>query len=108
MDRIRESAIGVVVLCFVLLGAPSHAQAQGTAARVDALQVQLDQALATIAQLKGELKGKRDTLLQLLARAGITLTEDEAARVQACDDPALLDRWVGNVLGAKTAGDVLS
>ena len=59
-------------------------------------------------RLEGELKGKRDTLLRLLARAGITLTEDEAARVKACEDPALLDRWVDNVLGAKTASDVLS
>ena len=59
-------------------------------------------------ELKGRLEGKRDTLLRLLARAGITLTDDEAARVQACDDPALLDRWVDNVLGAKTARDVLS
>lgn len=59
-------------------------------------------------ELKGKLEGKRDTLLRLLARAEITLTEDEAARVKACDDPALLDRWVDNVLGAKTASDVLS
>jgi hypothetical protein len=59
-------------------------------------------------ELKGRLEGKRDVLLRLLARAGITLTEDEAARVKACDDPALLDRWVDNVLGAKTASDVLS
>jgi hypothetical protein len=59
-------------------------------------------------ELKGRLEGKRDTLLRLLARAGITLTEDQAARVQACDDPVLLDRWVDNVLGAKTASDVLS
>jgi hypothetical protein len=57
---------------------------------------------------EGELKGKRDTLLRLLAHAGITLTEDEVARVKACDDPTLLDRWVENVLGAKTASDVLS
>jgi hypothetical protein len=59
-------------------------------------------------RLEGELKGKRETLLRLLARSGITLTEDQAARVRACDDPALLDRWVDNVLGAKTASDVLS
>jgi predicted transposase YdaD len=59
-------------------------------------------------KLEGKLEGKRDTLLRLLARAGITLTEDEAARIQGCDDPALLDRWVDNVLGAKTASDVLS
>ncbi|WP_437332600.1 hypothetical protein [Sorangium sp. So ce394] len=57
---------------------------------------------------EGELKGKRDTLLRLLARAGIVLTENERARVQACTDMAILDRWLDNVLGAKTAAEVLS
>ncbi|WP_437672685.1 hypothetical protein [Sorangium sp. So ce131] len=57
---------------------------------------------------EGELKGKSDTLLRLLARAGISLTEDESARIQACKDIATLDRWIDNVLGAKTAAEVLS
>ncbi|AGP38392.1 Yae1 family protein [Sorangium cellulosum] len=57
---------------------------------------------------EGELKGKRDTLLRLLARAGIVPTEDESARIQACTDIAILDRWIDNVLGAKTAAEVLS
>ncbi|WP_437574216.1 hypothetical protein [Sorangium sp. So ce887] len=57
---------------------------------------------------EGKLEGKRDTLLRLLARAGIVLTENESARIQACTDIATLDRWIDNVLGAKTATDVLS
>jgi hypothetical protein len=57
---------------------------------------------------EGELKGKRDALLRLFARAGIALTDDERARVEGCTDPAVLDRWVDNVLCAKTAADVLS
>jgi hypothetical protein len=57
---------------------------------------------------EGEVKGKRDTLLRLLARAGIALTENESARIQACSDIATLDRWVDNVLVAKTATEVLS
>ncbi|WP_437622357.1 hypothetical protein [Sorangium sp. So ce1151] len=57
---------------------------------------------------EGELKGKRDTLLRLLAQAGIALTDDDRDRIQTCSDPAILDRWVGNVLGAKSASDVLS
>jgi hypothetical protein len=56
---------------------------------------------------EGELKGKRDALLRLLTRAGIALTENERGRIQGCADPAVLDRWVDNVLGAKTAADVL-
>ncbi|WP_438043497.1 hypothetical protein [Sorangium sp. So ce128] len=59
-------------------------------------------------KLEGLREGKRDTLLRLLARAGIVLTESESARVQACTDIATLDRWIDNVLGAKTATDVLS
>ncbi|WP_437726398.1 hypothetical protein [Sorangium sp. So ce861] len=57
---------------------------------------------------EGELKGERDTLLRLLARAGMVLTEDESACIQACTDIATLDRWIDNVLGAKTAAEVLS
>ncbi|WP_437720964.1 hypothetical protein [Sorangium sp. So ce861] len=57
---------------------------------------------------EGELKGKRDTLLRLFARAGIVLAENESARIQACTDIATLDRWIDNVLGAKTATEVLS
>ncbi|WP_437642678.1 hypothetical protein [Sorangium sp. So ce854] len=57
---------------------------------------------------EGEVKGKRDTLLRLLARAGLVLTEDESARIQACTDVATLDRWIENVLGAKSAAEVLS
>jgi hypothetical protein len=57
---------------------------------------------------EGELRGKRDALLRFLARAGIALTDDERARIQACSEVAILDRWIDNVLGAKTAADVLS
>ncbi len=57
---------------------------------------------------EGRLDGLRDALLRLVARAGITLTEGDRARVGACTDIATLDRWVENVLGAKTAADVFS
>ncbi len=57
---------------------------------------------------EGKLDGLRDALLRLLARASIALTEEDRARIQACSDAATLDRWVENVLGAKTAADVLS
>jgi flagellar biosynthesis/type III secretory pathway protein FliH len=57
---------------------------------------------------EGEIKGKRDALLRLLARARIALADDERGRIQACSDKAILDRWLDNVLGAKTAEDVLS
>ncbi|XXX76740.1 hypothetical protein WMF30_54735 [Sorangium sp. So ce134] len=46
-------------------------------------------------------------MLRLIARAGIALTDDDRVRIEACTDPATLDRWVDNVLGAKKASDVL-
>jgi len=66
------------------------------------------QQLVERGKLEGKLEGKRGALLRLLARAGIQLTEEDRARIHACADPAILDRWVENVLGAKTAADVLS
>ena len=55
---------------------------------------------------KGEAKGLRTALLKLVARAGPTLTEDERARIDGCDDPAVLDRWLDNLHEAKTAADL--
>ena len=57
---------------------------------------------------EGKLEGKRDILLRLLARAGIALTEEDRSSIQGCTDVAKLDRWVENVLGAKTMSDVIS
>ncbi|XXX79865.1 hypothetical protein WMF30_13930 [Sorangium sp. So ce134] len=57
---------------------------------------------------EGKLEGKKDTLLRLLARAEMVLTDNESARIQACTDVATLDRWIDNILGAKTAAEVLS
>ena len=57
---------------------------------------------------EGELKGKRDALFRLFVRAGIALASDDRLRIEACSDVATLDRWVENILGAKTAADVLS
>ncbi len=59
-------------------------------------------------KLEGKLEARYETLLRLLGRAGIALTGDEQARIDACKDAATLDRWIDNVLGAKTAAEVLT
>jgi hypothetical protein len=56
----------------------------------------------------GLVEGKRDTLLRLLVRAGVSLTEEARVRIAACQDATTLDRWSENVLGAKTIDGVLS
>jgi hypothetical protein len=57
---------------------------------------------------EGELNGRRDALVRLIARTGIALTDDERARIQSCEETATLDRWIENVLGARSASDILS
>ena len=57
---------------------------------------------------EGEINARRNTLLRLLARAGISLTDDDRGRIQACADTATLDRWIDDILGAKNAADVLT
>jgi predicted transposase/invertase (TIGR01784 family) len=59
-------------------------------------------------ELRGKLEAKRETLLRLLGRANITLTDTERARIEACAEAETLDRWIDNVFGAKTAAEVLT
>jgi len=57
---------------------------------------------------EGKLDGLREALNRLLARAGILINDQERARIQACTEPATFERWIDNVLGAKSASDVFS
>jgi predicted transposase/invertase (TIGR01784 family) len=56
----------------------------------------------------GLLEGKRDTLLRLLSRARIALSDEGRARIAACEDATTLDRWCENILGAKTIDEVIA
>lgn len=57
---------------------------------------------------EGEVKAKREALYRLLLRTGLAVTDEDRARIQACSDPATLDRWFDNVLGASSTADVLA
>lgn len=61
-----------------------------------------------VAHQEGKLEGKRETLLRLLARAALPLSEADRARIEGCSDAATLDRWIENVLGAQSAAAVLT
>ena len=53
-----------------------------------------------------KVDAKRSTLFRLLVRAGIALTEESQARILACEDAEILDRWCENVIGAKKIAEV--
>ena len=47
---------------------------------------------------EGVVKGQRDLLVALLAERGVTLTEAQRQRLDACDDPAQLTAWARHVM----------
>jgi predicted transposase/invertase (TIGR01784 family) len=59
-------------------------------------------------KIQGAIKARRDTLERQLARAGITLTDEDRTRIQTCTETTILDRWLDNLIGAKTVTDVLT
>jgi hypothetical protein len=57
---------------------------------------------------QGELAGKRDTLLRLVARAGLVFDEEDLRSIRACTHLATLDRWLDQIAGARSTAEVLS
>ena len=57
---------------------------------------------------EGRIESYRHILHLLLRRAGIAITEEERARILACNDTEILGRWIDNILSAKTAADVFA
>jgi hypothetical protein len=55
---------------------------------------------------EGAIINSRSTLLRLLNRAGIELTEEQRGHITTCTDPRTFERWTDNIIGAKTAADV--
>ena len=57
---------------------------------------------------EGEVKGRRKALLRLLARAKIAVPDGDRGRIHSCSDIETLDRWIENVIGAKSISEVLT
>ena len=57
---------------------------------------------------EGLAVGKRDSLLRILARRNIALTEEDRAKISQCADLARLDQWFENALTGATAAEVLA
>lgn len=57
---------------------------------------------------EGELKGKRDVLVRMLTQIGVTLSDEQRARIQACQSVTTLDRWIDRILKSEVGPDVLA
>jgi hypothetical protein len=71
---------------------------------------ELKQQLLGKAESKGRSEGlllnARSALRRVLARRGLVVRPEHDARIDACADLALLERWLDEAIVAKTAADV--
>ena len=55
---------------------------------------------------KGQAWGMRQALLKGAQVMGIVFGPEDLARIEACEDPAVLNRWVERVPSAKSAEQI--
>ena len=59
-------------------------------------------------EIKGEIKGKSGALLMILDARGLAVSPEDRAVIEACTDPAQLDRWVRRAATARSTHAVLA
>ena len=74
-------------------------------ARADQVAAELAEANTRAEQV---VSGLRATVLALLEARGLPCPEEARARVEACDDPATLQRWILRAATASSAEEALS
>ena len=57
---------------------------------------------------KGEVKAKVGAILAVLAARGVAMSGEARARIEACKDVQMLDRWIGRAATMASAEDILS
>jgi hypothetical protein len=57
---------------------------------------------------EGKTEAKAEAILMVLAARGIAVDSETRARITACSDAALLDRWVARAATASSGHDVIA
>jgi hypothetical protein len=57
---------------------------------------------------KGEAQGKAAAILAVLGARGVHVSDEARARIEACEDGSLLDRWIVRATTAPSVEDVFS
>lgn len=71
-------------------------------------EIQQVLAIAGEREAIGIFKGKRAAILAVLAARGIEVSSEVRARIEACQDEAMLDRWIANAARASSAEEVFT
>lgn len=109
-DPQRQPLLEILVGVRYLL---SHGQEQDTEDQefMTQLRQQFEQFKAELrreATQAGLKQGKAEALLAILTARGVAVSDAVRAKVLACQDPALLDRWVIQALTAASADEVIA
>jgi hypothetical protein len=59
-------------------------------------------------QLEGQLAALRAALRRVLIRRQLAPSKDDDARIDACTDPATLERWLDQAIAAASIADALA
>jgi len=57
---------------------------------------------------KGEAKGKAAAVLAVLAARGVAVSNEARARIEACTDVAMLDRWISRAATVSSTDEVFA
>jgi hypothetical protein len=72
----------------------------------DLAEAKLAEGLAK-GEIKGKIEGKIEAVLAILAARGVSVSAEVRAQIEACSEPATLDRWVARAVTAASAEDVI-
>jgi len=78
-----------------------EAKMAGTAYRNDFIEAFVEKGEA-----KGRAEGLATAILKTLRVREISVTPEQAGRIQACDDPGLLETWLDAAFTAKTTEEI--
>jgi hypothetical protein len=57
-------------------------------------------------ETSGVVKGKGEAIFAILATRGIAVDQEARARIEACRDAAMIDRWLVRAVTAASAGEI--
>lgn len=83
-------------------------QAEAEQAKAEATHAKTEATHAKIEATHAEAKGKADTLLRIIEKRGLAVTDAQRARIMACKDIATLDGWTDRVLAVASVDEVLN
>jgi hypothetical protein len=86
----------------------SFTQAELDAYRKVMDEIQQAREYGAAQRAEGKVEGKAEAVLGILAARAIPVSNESRARIEACRDPATLDRWIARAITAVSAEEAIA